>query len=138
MRIVVLESPFAGKGPTAIHRWFDARRKRRYARDALWDCLNRGEAVVASHLLYTQVLDDRDSVDRHMGVTAGHEFFRVCDLVVVYTDLGISQGMKQGMAAAHAEGIPIVRRSIPRWNHGIVESDFARDARRRLWPNDPE
>ena len=50
MKLVILESPFAG----------DVKRNTAYARAALRDSLLRGEAPIASHLLYTQdgVLDD--------------------------------------------------------------------------------
>jgi hypothetical protein len=36
----------------------DLRRNIRYAQLCVLDCLQRGEAPFASHLLYTQVLDD--------------------------------------------------------------------------------
>ena len=50
MQRVIIESPYAG----------DVERNVRYARAAMADCLKRGEAPFASHLLYTQegVLDD--------------------------------------------------------------------------------
>ena len=50
MELVVLESPFAGNVEMNIH----------YARACMADCLARGEAPFASHLLYTQpgILDD--------------------------------------------------------------------------------
>lgn len=44
MRIVVLESPYAG----------DIERNTNYARDCMRDSILRGEAPIASHLIYTQ------------------------------------------------------------------------------------
>ena len=39
---------------------------------------------------------------------------RACaDLLALYTDLGISGGMRYGMKAAEAGGVPIVRRGLP-------------------------
>ena len=89
MRRVIIESPYAG----------DVERNERYARAAMRDCLYRGEAPYASHLLYTQpgVLDDTDAAQRALGIEAGLEWGDVADAVVVYTDLGISEGMRYGI-----------------------------------------
>ncbi|MEK7211264.1 MAG: hypothetical protein AAB731_01390 [Patescibacteria group bacterium] len=43
MQRVILESPFSG----------DVKRNIAYARACIRDCLRRGEAAIASHLLYT-------------------------------------------------------------------------------------
>lgn len=44
MKRVILESPYAG----------DVERNLTYARECVRDSLSRGEAPIASHLLYTQ------------------------------------------------------------------------------------
>lgn len=116
--IVVVESPFAGKGSNwLVRRWREARNKR-YARAAVRDCILRGEAPTCSHLLYTQhgILRDGDALERRLGINVGHEFTRVATRVVVYTDLGISRGMEEGIMAARARGVPIQNRSLPEWN----------------------
>lgn len=63
MRKVVVESPYAG----------NVERNLAYARACLHDCLLRGEAPIASHLLYTQpgVLDDDRPEERKLGIEAG-------------------------------------------------------------------
>jgi hypothetical protein len=61
MKTVLIESPYAG----------DVERNERYARDAMRDCLIRGEAPFASHLLYTQVLNDLDLREHVVGIEAG-------------------------------------------------------------------
>ena len=63
MKRVILESPYAG----------DVERNVAYARACLRDSLLRGEAPIASHLLYTQpgVLDDQIPEERQMGIDAG-------------------------------------------------------------------
>jgi hypothetical protein len=63
MRRVILESPFAG----------DVERNVRYARACVRDSLLRGEAPIASHLLYTQpgVLNDDIEAERQHGIDAG-------------------------------------------------------------------
>ena len=60
MRRVILESPYAG----------NVELNERYARACMADCLRRGEAPYASHLLYTQpgVLDDLVPEQREIGI----------------------------------------------------------------------
>lgn len=104
MRRVIVESPFAG----------DVERNQHYARLCLHDCLIRGEAPFASHLLYTQesVLDDNISDERTLGINAGLEWGAVADATVVYTDLGISGGMRLGIKRAEEVGRPVEHRAL--------------------------
>lgn len=99
MRLVILESPFAG----------DVEANITYARACVHDSLSRGEAPIASHLLYTQpgVLDDNDPVERQWGIDAGLAWKKVAEASVVYTDFGISRGMQFGIDAARVAGIPV-------------------------------
>lgn len=95
MRRVVVESPFAG----------DVERNTRYLRACLADCLRRGEAPFASHAIYTQpgVLDDTDPVQRDIGIAAGFAWREMAEATVIYTDLGVSRGMIEGLK--HAERV---------------------------------
>lgn len=102
MKRVILESPLAG----------DVVGNMAYARECLLDSLRRGEAPLASHLLYTQVLDDNATLDRKRGIEAGLAWGKVADLTVVYQDLGISEGMRIGIACARSEGRKVIYRSI--------------------------
>lgn len=104
MRRVIVESPYAG----------DVARNLAYARQCMHDCLIRGEAPYASHLLYTQegVLDDTVPEERKLGMQAGFSWREVADAVVVYTDYGISGGMQKGIDGARAEGKPIEYRRL--------------------------
>ena len=102
---VVIESPYAGN---IYQRW----RNRRYARKAMLNSLGRSEAPIASHLLYTQVLDDGDRTDRAMGINAGLEWLSVADAVVVYIDYGISSGMKSAIKLAIELNKPVHYRSL--------------------------
>ncbi len=99
---VIIESPFAG----------DIKRNIAYARRAMNDSLKRGEAPFLSHLLYPQVLDDRDPTERRIGIQAGLEWGKFADVTVVYCDLGISPGMEQGIRDAIDKGRPVVKRLI--------------------------
>lgn len=115
-RLVILESPYAG----------DIEANVAYARAAMFDCLERGEAPFASHLLYTQVgvLDDSDPAQRARGIEAGLAWGRHAVASVVYTDYGISAGMKQGIDRAEAEGRVIEYRSILEAPGNILKGSF--------------
>jgi hypothetical protein len=107
MRLVIIESPYAG----------DIDKNVAYARACVRDSLMRGEAPIASHLLYTQpgILDDIDPQERQHGIDAGLAWRSVAEASVVYTDLGISRGMEYGIQAAKDAGIPVEHRTIPGW-----------------------
>lgn len=102
MKPVILESPYAG----------DTFRNQHYARLCMIDSRERGEAPFVSHLLYTQILDDDDPIQRQMGISAGHSFISRVDKMVVYTDRGISEGMRAGIAEAERHQIPIEYREL--------------------------
>lgn len=104
MRRVILESPYSG----------DVEANVAYARRCIHDCLRRGEAPIASHLLFTQpgVLDDKIPEERAAGIAAGLAWHGVADATVVYTDRGVTPGMQHGIAAAQKAGTPVEYRRI--------------------------
>lgn len=107
MRRVIIESPYAG----------DVARNVRYARACMADCLRRGEAPLASHLLYTQpgILRDEVPEERALGIEAGLVWALQADATVVYTDLGWSRGMRAGVLHAEAARRPVEIRTLPGW-----------------------
>jgi hypothetical protein len=104
LRLVILESPYAGDVGANIA----------FARQCVADCLNRGEAPLASHLLYTQpgILDDNVPAERELGIAAGLAWGRFAEATVVYLDRGTSRGMEQGIARARQEGRPVEYRYL--------------------------
>lgn len=104
MRLTIIESPYAG----------DVEANTDYARRCVRDSLSRGEAPIASHLLYTQpnILNDDITIERQWGIDAGLAWIKVADATVVYTDHGISSGMKYGIRAAEEAGIAIEYRKL--------------------------
>lgn len=108
MDLVIIESPFAGKDLQ------DRLENIEYARQAVRDSLLRGEAPIASHLLYTQegILNDDIPEERRCGIEAGLAWRRVATKSVVYTDRGISRGMEYGIKLATESGIPVEYRSV--------------------------
>jgi hypothetical protein len=104
MKLVIIESPYAG----------ELERNVNYGREAMRDCLKRGEAPYASHLLYTQpgVLADRLPEERKLGIEAGLAWGRLAAATVVYADYGVSPGMEQGIRRAEAAGRPVEMRYL--------------------------
>jgi hypothetical protein len=92
LRLVNIETPFAG----------DIERNIKYARACMRDCILRGEAPIASHLLYTQegILDDQNAEERKRGMECGFAWNEYASATIVYVDLGISRGMQAGIDAA--------------------------------------
>lgn len=104
---VIVESPYASQLVGGARSEMEAlrlieqreeevERNRTYARMAIRDCLLRGEAPFASHLLYTQpgVLDDLRPDERAQGIEAGFTWAKLARRAVFYLDHGMSPGMK--------------------------------------------
>lgn len=107
MQLVVVESPYRGDIDTHTA----------YARRAVKDCLERGEAPIASHLLLTQpgILDDEDVEQRNAGIAVGHEWIRQCKVIIaMYVDYGISGGMQKAIDFADSTHTHIEYRTIGR------------------------
>lgn len=104
MKLVIIESPYAGEVDANVA----------YARRALADSLRRGEAPIASHLLYTQagVLDDDKPEERALGIEAGLQWAARGDLTVFYVDRGWSRGMLAARDRCEVEGRPYEERLI--------------------------
>lgn len=114
MRRVIVESPYAGSSRWRIVAFCQRMQNRKYARAAVRDSLSRGEAPIASHLLYTQrgILRDADPVERQWGIDAGLAWRAVAEASVVYTDRGISKGMAYGVEAAKSAGAVVEYRTL--------------------------
>lgn len=104
MKLVILESPFAGAVQQNVH----------YARLCLRDSLLRGESPIASHLLYTQesVLDDLIPAERSLGIAAGLAWRQVAQGAVFYVDRGWSPGMTAARELYDREGFPYEIRNL--------------------------
>lgn len=105
IRLVVIESPYGG----------DVEKNVRYLNDCLRDSLLRNEAPYASHGLYVGALDDNDPKSRVLGMQAGFAWGDRAAATVVYYDLGVSRGMREGISRSAARGRPIEWRSLEDW-----------------------
>lgn len=99
---VIVESPYAGNVEANVA----------YARACLLDSLRRGEAPIASHLLYTQVLDDLIPEERELGIAAGLAWRHAAERAAFYTDHGWSAGMIAARTLYLREGIIYETRTL--------------------------
>ena len=90
---VIVESPLSSATIEGLVR------NKKFARACMRDCLSRGEAPYASHLLYAQegLLDDDVAEERALGMYAGFVWADHADYIVCYNDLGISSGVAAGL-----------------------------------------
>jgi len=104
MKKVIIESPYAGNIEQNI----------KYARACLKDSLNRNEAPLASHLLYTQegVLDDTVESERMQGINAGLAWIEFADIHVFYIDYGMSKGMENARSFSIGSRVQLEFRRI--------------------------
>lgn len=105
---VMLETPYAG----------DVEANEDYARRCMLHALRRGEAPMAGHLLYTQVLKDANPTERELGIRAHLAWLRRSRGVVLYTDRGVSKGMQQAIELGMTLDVPIEQRTLDGYNGG--------------------
>jgi hypothetical protein len=102
MLCVFICSPYRG----------DIEANTKFAQEAMLDSFGRGEAPFTPHLLYPQVMDDGDEVDRNVATRAARAWLEMSDTLAVYTDLGISAGMQDEIAFAEENEIEIEYREL--------------------------
>lgn len=93
MKRVIIESPYAGND-------VEVKVNEIYGEFAIYDCLvNYNETPYASHLLYTRkyVLNDKNPEERKLGIEAGFYWREAAEDTIFYIDLGITNGMSQGI-----------------------------------------
>ena len=108
-----------------------------YARACVRDCIMKGEVPFASHLFFTQpgILDDTIQAERDRGIRAGKLLIEgLPDIVtVVYTNLGISEGMQIGINRAKTNGRSIDWRTLPNdWERKELEI-ARRHSHAKIW-----
>lgn len=106
----IIESPFAENEETGI----SVKLHQEYLSICLRDSISRGEAPFASHGLYTLpgVLDDLCPEERNTGILCGFQWLDISDMSAAYIDLGITPGMRKGIARAEILGHPVQFRTI--------------------------
>lgn len=98
MDIIVVESPFASDDPLVLADNII------YARRAMKSVIDLGGIPFASHLLFTQVMDDTDLSDRQKGISFGFAFWQAAKTVRFFNDYGMSPGMENALMRAQEMG----------------------------------
>lgn len=107
MRRVIIESPFHGKTQEELAANI------KYVREACRDAaLLHQEVPFASHLFFTQFLDDTNPEERQLGINMGYDFWEKADKIIFYVDKGMSPGMKDALARAVMEDKPFEKRYL--------------------------
>lgn len=106
-KLVIVESPYRATP------YYSQEQHRLYLHHCIADCIRRGEAPFASHLLLPEVLNDDDEYERQLGIRVGLCWGKYADCVVVYSDLGVSQGMKNAIEKYKQMNKPIEWRHLP-------------------------
>jgi len=67
--------------------------------------------------MLTEALDDNDAEEREAGIKAGFAWRHAAEMTVVYTDRGISRGMRMGIEHAKELNQPVkLRRLGGKWS----------------------
>jgi len=98
MKLVFISSPLSSNDPEIVKK--NQENARKYCRFAV----SKGYACIASHIFYTQFLDDSNSVERKLGLEAGIETLLRCDEMWIFADddSQISKGMNTELDAVIA------------------------------------
>lgn len=81
--VILVESPYAG----------DIQRNSEYARRAMLHVIEQGHTPIVPHLLYPQVLDDSDPLQRERALEMCAELREQAEEVWFFIDYGMSSGM---------------------------------------------
>jgi hypothetical protein len=112
MKRVFLITPFrgtpsAGQGPLSL-----VEENKRFARACMLDCFGRGESAFPPHLLFTQVCDDTNPIERELGMAAGRAWLASAEAAVCYVDLEVSDGMRRDIRTAMEMGVRVDFRAL--------------------------
>ncbi len=134
MRLVIIESPYAGHSTLQAENDHEVWLNIEYARAALNHSINKGEAPLASHLLYTQpgVLRDTRPDERALGISLGLAWRWKAEAQIFYTDKGWSKGMLSALHMGLQEPRQIEIRAI--WGKVRVPEEYVELIRARAIP----
>lgn len=132
MRRVIVESPFAGRGQNEPDVFSDGEKNWEYVKDVCRYLAFAGDAPYASHLFCTQFLIDKWPDERKLGMEIGFQWGVCAQACVVAIDRGVSEGMREGIARARANGLRVEWLSLADWADSWLPGGVDRDAWRAL------
>lgn len=81
-----------------------------------------GHTVIASHLFYPLFLDDSDATEREIGMKACLDLLEMCDVVLVNTKYGISEGMSREIEHAEKIGMKVLKANTVDYVSEIIKT----------------
>lgn len=107
-RLVVLELPHESKTKEELEEHIE------YAEACIDDCFERRESPFNYHLFYPPeiILRNNESKERKLGIEADLAWIKLADAMVVYTDLGVTEGMKRSIKKAEESDKTIEYRQL--------------------------
>lgn len=109
---VVIESPYAA----IKEKNLTVEDNLKYCKLCVEHSIHNGEAPFAGHLIFPTVLNDDDPVERSIGIACHASYIPQCHVVAFYVDLGISDGMREGLRIAIESYSTVVFRTL----HGDI------------------
>lgn len=94
MKTAYICSPYAG----------DVQKNKEYARMLCKWAINHDLAPICPHLYITEVMDDQKPTEMESGLKIALELLQLCDVVIVGTSFGISEGMLGELRLAYNLG----------------------------------
>jgi hypothetical protein len=124
---VIVESPFKTSRiqmPDGEKITIDEDTNVKYALACCRWASDRGLAPFASHLFYTQFLDDTDEAERECGIQSGFAWGKVAQKRIFFVDRGFTSGMVYGYKNAEdlKQTIQVIKLG-GKWDLGWVKAD---------------
>lgn len=101
MKLVYICSPFSG----------DIEGNTKKAQDYCMEAIKENCTPIAPHLLYPQILDDSNPIERKKGIQMGLDILEVCDEIWVYGQ-NLTAGMIREVNLARLKKIPVINRAM--------------------------
>ena len=122
---VIVESPFKTSRirlPDGEEITIDEDTNVKYALACCRWASDRGLAPFASHLFYTQFLDDTDEGERERGIKSGFTWAQVAGQRIFFVDRGFTSGMVWGYKNAEElnQSIKVIKLG-GKWDLGWIE-----------------
>ncbi len=102
----------------------ELKRNKEYAKLLTRTALDCGIAPIALHLYITKVTNEDNPDDRRSGMAAGLELLHKCDVVIVGSKYGVSEGMAAEIKEAKGCGIKIVEYEIHQSVEELVNAAY--------------
>lgn len=102
MKKAYICSPFQARTEIELDRNID------YAQALTKKALRDGFAPIAPHLYFTQCLDNKNPYERKMGLDAGLELLKFCDVIIVGLAYGLREDMDVSVKAAIKAGLEVI------------------------------